>query len=225
MPAIVIDPGHGGTAPVDGSSANNATGPMGLLEKNVTLEIGRRIKARAGGVEIVLTRDKDENLGLRQRAEVARKLKAPVFVSVHLNGWHTPDVQGTETFVHSDGSAASLRLARAVHARVLAVTGLADRKVKQARFGVIDPAFHDAGTAACLVEISFLTDPKEEARLKTPAYLDQLADAVLAGVKGYLAAAPASVLKHADDEAQEVRQLPMAPGDEDAAGTNLRAPY
>ena len=118
---VVIDPGHGGTEEVGGSSPNNATGPTGLLEKTVTLDVARRIKSAANDLDIVLTRSTDTNLGLAARAKVAKDLKAPVFVSVHFNGWPTQEVQGTETYVHASGSADSLGLARTVQAKVLAI--------------------------------------------------------------------------------------------------------
>ena len=214
---VVIDPGHGGTEEVGGSSPNNATGPTGLLEKTVTLDVARRIKSAANDLDIVLTRSTDTNLGLAARAKVAKDLKAPVFVSVHFNGWPTQEVQGTETYVHASGSADSLGLARTVQAKVLAATGLKDRVVKRAGFAVLAPTSHDTATAACLVEISFMTQAAEEQRLKTSAYLDKLAHAIADAVKAHVAE-PVGVRVMAPDE---LRNLPLVPGDEDAAGTNL----
>lgn len=219
MNTIVIDPGHGGTEEVDGSSANNATGPTGLLEKNVTLEVAKRIKARTTDADVILTRNSDINLGLDARAKVAKDKKAPVFISIHFNGWPTQDVQGSETYVHASGSASSLRLAKAVQSRIVAATGLKDRGLKRADFGVIKPSNHDAATAACLVEISFMTQASEEARLKTSAYLDRLADAISSAAKAYLAA-PLEMVP--DTEAQQIEDLPLVLGYEDAAERNLQ---
>jgi len=219
----IIDPGHGGTAEVGGSSPNNATGPTGLLEKNVTLDLAKRVLARAQGLDIVLTRSTDVNIGLAARAAFAKTSQAPVFVSIHFNGWDTPDVQGTETYVHTQGSASSLRLATSIQANVVTATGHANRGLKQAGFVVLDPGNHDPATAACLVEISFMTTPNEEARLKTSAYLNSLADAVIAGIKGYLAQPLLEAAANA--KALSVLQtLPKVLGGEDAAGTNLGKP-
>lgn len=214
---IVIDPGHGGTEEVGGSSPNNATGPTGLLEKTVTLDVARRIMTAANDLDVVLTRSTDTNLGLTARAKVAKDLKAPVFVSVHFNGWPTQEVQGTETYVHASGSVDSLRLARTVQAKVLAATGLKDRGLKRAGFAVLAPASHDTATAACLVEISFMTQASEEQRLKTGAYLDKLAHAIAEAVKVHVTG-PADARVPAPEE---LRNLPLVPGDEDAAETNL----
>jgi len=75
---VVLDPGHGGTRREDSSSANNATGPRGLLEQTFTLQLaeatGRALSAL--GVTCSLTRDRDVNLSLAARAAMARDAKA-----------------------------------------------------------------------------------------------------------------------------------------------------
>jgi N-acetylmuramoyl-L-alanine amidase len=185
---VVIDPGHGGTTKVGGSSPNNATGPDGLLEKTVTLEIATRAAAAlvAAGHEVTLTRTTDVNLGLADRAAVAKAAAAPAFVSIHFNGDANATVQGTETWTDSDASAASVALARIVQSHVVAATGYRDRGVKAKELGVLNPDSHDPHTAACLVEVSFLTDPNENARLRNPTYLDTIGGAISAGILAYL---------------------------------------
>src|SRR5829696_3318170 len=128
MATIVIDPGHGGTTNVGGSSANHAKGPSGLLEKTATLDVAKRVATalRGSGHKVVLSRTGDTNLGLTDRARVAKTEKAPVFVSIHFNGFdkHT---QGTETFCHTDHRPDSADLCRSVQAATVAATGLSDR--------------------------------------------------------------------------------------------------
>ena len=87
MATIVLDPGHGGTTKIGGSSPNNATGPTGLLEKTVTLEVGLAAeKALAGsGVTVVMTRETDRNLGIDAR---------------HVT---LPDLQGRPQYVLDEG--------------------------------------------------------------------------------------------------------------------------
>jgi N-acetylmuramoyl-L-alanine amidase len=186
---VVIDPGHGGSKKIDGSSANNATGPGGTLEKNVTLALGLllRDKLQALGETVLMTRSSDVNLGLAKRAGVAKVAAAEVFVSIHLNGWSTPAVQGTETYAHTQAGPASRALAECVQKALLKATGLKNRGVKREALGVINPASHHASTAAVLTEISFLTDPAEEQRLATPAYRDAVATALAAGIRDYKA--------------------------------------
>jgi len=191
MATVVVDPGHGGSVKVGGSSANNATGPTGLLEKDVTLDVCRRVKRRlaAAGHRVLLTREGDTNLGLRDRAVLARTEAAAAFVSVHFNGWKMPAVQGTETYVHEEAPGCCRRLAEAVQRRVQAATGLRDRGVKRARYGVLSPGYHVPASACCLVEVSFLTNPQEEARLKTEAYREAVAGAIAEAVCEYLESA------------------------------------
>ena len=177
---MVIDPGHGGTQVVGRSSPNNATGPTGLLEKTVTLQVG--LEARdaviAAGLSVLLTRDTDTNLGLADRAAVAKNAGADAFVSIHLNDDDNPAIQGTETWVHTKASAASSRLAHFVQDAVQGATTYRDRGVKSMDLGVLDPASHLKTTAGCLVEISFMSDPVDEARLKTAAYRAALGAAI-----------------------------------------------
>jgi N-acetylmuramoyl-L-alanine amidase len=79
-PLVVIDAGHGGR---DGG----ATSPHnGRVEKDVTLELARKIRdelVRSGKVRVALTRDADRFIELRERYEIARRLRADLFISVH----------------------------------------------------------------------------------------------------------------------------------------------
>ena len=191
MAVIVVDPGHGGSTNIGGSSANNAVGPAGTLEKNVTLALGLALRAalEARGHTVTMTRASDVNLGLKDRAAVAKARDADVFISVHCNGWPTPDVQGSETWLHSLYGSASARLAEAVQPMLVAATGLRDRGIKSADFGVLKPVYHSPNTTACLVEVSFLTDPAEEQRLVDPTYQGRVAGRLAQGIDAYLAQA------------------------------------
>lgn len=187
MSTIVIDPGHGGTAPVGGSSANNATGPDGTLERDLTLDISGRVRDALADHQVILTRSTDVNLSLADRAKVACDAAAAVFVSIHFNGFSDPAVQGTETWVHTNGTDEDQLLAESVLQRLVTATGRRDRGVRRKDLGVLDPNRHDPVTAACLAELSFLTDPEEERRIADAAYRNRLADAVARGISDYVA--------------------------------------
>jgi N-acetylmuramoyl-L-alanine amidase len=192
MIAVVIDPGHGGSKKVDGSSPNNATGPTGLEEKTVTLQVGLAA-ARAlakSGAKVLLTRKADRNIGVIERAAIAKKSRALAFVSIHFNA-SEPDqrpAQGTETWIGEGYSQVSRALADRVHASVRAVTGHRNGGVKVGNVSaVIKPANHDPQTANCLIEISFLDrQPEEELRLRDPAYIEALGRAVADGILAHL---------------------------------------
>jgi N-acetylmuramoyl-L-alanine amidase len=189
MAIIVIDPGHGGAAKVGGSSPNNASSPSGLLEKNLTLAVARHaLAALTGrGHTVTLTRDADVNLGLTARAQMARAAAADAFVSIHFNGFADETVQGTETWVHLSAAAASLDLAACVQRAMLRVTRHRDRGVQAKQLGVLDPAAHHRGTAACLAEVSFITTNDEDRRLQDATYLRDLGGAVAGGIEEFVA--------------------------------------
>jgi N-acetylmuramoyl-L-alanine amidase len=192
MSVVVIDPGHGGSERVGGSSPNNATGPAGTLEKTLTLAVAQRVAAAlvARGHQARLTRTGDTNLGLADRAGIAKKPAAAAFVSIHFNGDDDDQVQGTETWVHTLASPSSHELAAVVQRFTVGATGYRDRHVKAKTLGVLDPRSHHPSTAACLVEVSFLTDPRDEARLGDSGYLDQVGGAIAEGIAAHLSPAP-----------------------------------
>ena len=135
---VVLDPGHGGTDTAGASASNNATGPNGLLEKDVTLDLARRVSALlAGRANVVLTRVGDTNRSLTERAGVAKAANADVFVSIHMNGWRDPALDGTEAWVAKGADDRSRALARSVLDRVVAVTHAPDRGVCEADLGVL----------------------------------------------------------------------------------------
>jgi N-acetylmuramoyl-L-alanine amidase len=92
---IVIDAGHGGKDP----------GALGTSthEKNITLAIalktGEYIKQNIKNVTVIYTRDNDSFVELRDRAEIANKNKADLFISIHANWAKSKDIQGTETYI------------------------------------------------------------------------------------------------------------------------------
>ncbi|MCG7522772.1 N-acetylmuramoyl-L-alanine amidase [Ruegeria sp. Ofav3-42] len=195
---IVLDPGHGGNTKVGGSSANNAKGPNGTLEKHVTLDVAQRARSilEDRGFDVLLTRETDVNSSLAARAGVAKAAHAAAFVSIHFNGFNN-STQGTETFVHSSlsagGGQASQALCRAVQSEMIAALGHNDRNkghpngVKFGGFGVLNPASHASGTAAVLHEVSFMDTAAEEARLGTVSYRRKIATALADGIETYMA--------------------------------------
>src|SRR5262245_24482221 len=178
-PVIVIDPGHGGSEKIGGSSPNNAAGANGLLEKNLTLDIARRMASvLKDSARVLLTRNDDVNLSLTERANLARRNDAAIFLSLHFNGFKDRNVDGAEVFVASRAGASSESLARRVLDHLVNVTRGVDRGVKRADLGVLLPDRHLPQTAACLAEIAFLTNPAQAKRLEDAAYRQQIAAAL-----------------------------------------------
>lgn len=94
-PLIVIDPGHGGT------NAGAPAAVPGLYEKQVTLALARLLweELTERGYRVVLTRDRDVYLTLRQRVRLANRLGADLFISLHTNATTSHTQRGYETFV------------------------------------------------------------------------------------------------------------------------------
>jgi N-acetylmuramoyl-L-alanine amidase len=187
LPIVVLDPGHGGRRKVGGSSPNNARGANGLLERDLTLDIALRVRSELkGNAEVRLTRNSDVNLSLADRAAVARAATAAVFVSIHFNGSDDSKVDGTEAWVGKGGASGRHALAKQLVDQVAHVAGLRRRGVFTRDLGVIRADRHAAVTDACLLEVSFLSNPKQAARLAGEAYKALLAQAVATAIRGHL---------------------------------------
>lgn len=189
-PIIVIDPGHGGTTKVGGSSPNNAKGANGLLEKNLTLDMANRVAATlAQQASVFLTRANDSNLGLSDRAKFARDKNANIFLSLHFNGFDDATVDGTEVWVAKKANQKSRDLAQTLLSKVVGATHLKDRGVREGDLGVILPERHAASTSACLVEISFLSNPAQAKQLESDTYRRDIANSICDGIRQHLSLA------------------------------------
>ncbi|MGB1580001.1 MAG: N-acetylmuramoyl-L-alanine amidase [Nevskiales bacterium] len=110
LKVVAIDAGHGGEDP-------GARGPTGLKEKHVALDIAKRLASmlnKQPGMKAVLVRDGDYYIGLRDRAEKARKHDADLFVSIHADAFTRRSAKGASVYVLSRRGASS------EHARWLA---------------------------------------------------------------------------------------------------------
>jgi len=104
---VVLDPGHGGADP-------GAIGVGGVREKNVTLELARRLapRLRQRGFQVVLTRSGDRTLSLEERTAIAAGSGGDLFVSLHANAAPRRGVRGVETYyLDTSNERQSLRVA------------------------------------------------------------------------------------------------------------------
>jgi N-acetylmuramoyl-L-alanine amidase len=105
---IVIDAGHGG-------HDTGTIGPNGLEEKDLVLEVARRLGKMLEtrlGAEVVYTRKDDTFIPLETRTAIANKARADLFVSIHANSSHDPDARGVETYyLNFTSSPAALEVA------------------------------------------------------------------------------------------------------------------
>jgi N-acetylmuramoyl-L-alanine amidase len=97
-PMIVIDPGHGGIDP-------GALGGGGVQEKNITLAVGRALKKEllsTGRYRVMMTRDKDVYIPLRDRFKVARDNGGDLFISLHADSYDNPLLRGATVYTLSE---------------------------------------------------------------------------------------------------------------------------
>jgi len=218
---IVLDAGHGGHDP-------GATGPSGLTEKEVVLDVTRRVARMVEetrlGVKVALTRSTDVFVPLRDRTNFANKQRADLFLSIHANAHPRSLSEGVETyFLSSEATDNEARQVAAIENGVVQLESqgsrpktdalksilwdlaqsefqqessvfaeivqdsmtrslqLVNRGVKQAGFYVLG----GAAMPAILVEIGFLTNPKEEKKLASSEHRESVARAILAGITDY----------------------------------------
>ncbi len=214
---IVIDPGHGG-------KDIGAEGPGGLMEKDITLSVARKLAAALQSrinARVVLTREDDTVVSLDQRTAIANQYHADLFLSVHMNAAVVKGAKGSETYFlsleasdeiarraaeteNATTTAApatpsadlkmilwdlaqqeylqeSSRFAQDIQEEMNRATGVQNRGVKQAPFKVLV----GATMPAALVEVGFITNPDEEAKLKSDEFQNMMVDALVRGVQDY----------------------------------------
>ncbi|HUT02095.1 MAG TPA: N-acetylmuramoyl-L-alanine amidase [Phycisphaerae bacterium] len=173
---VVIDPGHGGRQP-------GAVSVLGGLEKHLVLIIAKRVakELRKEGVEVLLTRSRDVFVELEDRPAVANRSKADLFVSIHADAWKKPSTRGFTAYVSKSASARSVAAANAI-VRRMQTTGTRSKGVRRKDLIVL---VHSKRPAV-LVEVGYLTNRWEAARLNTDGYRSQVARAIALGVLDYL---------------------------------------
>lgn len=202
---VCIDPGHQEKANNDkepigpGSSTMKAKvtgGASGAVtkqrESNLVLKISMRLKEELEeqGVRVVMTRTTAAvDISNAQRAEVANKANADLFIRVHADGNSNGDIRGISTLYPSGNdwvkpiSAESLTAAKAIHNATLLNTGAVDR-------GIVPrkdiSGFNWSKVPSVIVECGFLSNPVEDKLMATEAYQAKLAEGMSRGIMAYL---------------------------------------
>ena len=185
---VVLDAGHGGAL---GGASGYAD------EDEVTLAVAEKVAARleAAGVRVVVTREEDAALGSTPEEDLDARLAhitpdTDAFISLHANASDDPLTGGIETFLASEFEtgeleAATLELAEGLQAG-LAGTGASDRGVKRSPYDLLK----QASVPAVIIELGFVTNPKEGAKLASETYQDTLAEAISRAVLAFLRVNP-----------------------------------
>ncbi|MBN2264184.1 MAG: N-acetylmuramoyl-L-alanine amidase [Candidatus Aminicenantes bacterium] len=215
---VVIDPGLGGAKP-------GTIGRSGLQEKEINLAVALSLKKLLedrSGIEAVLTRESDVDVGLDDRTVIANQKRADLFVSIHANAHRDRRRGGVETFflnISPDPSVIELaavenatstknvgqmrsilekivqnskiqeskKLAEAIQTNLVKslsrdLPGIPNLGVKGGPFWVLI----GGEMPSVLVEISHLSNAREEAKLKTKTYRDLAAQGIYDGIMEYI---------------------------------------
>lgn len=196
---ICLDPGHGGI------DSGNRVGSH--QEKAYTLLLAQELAAQLtrAGYKVTLTRDTDRFIELSERAAIAKRRSADLFISLHFNS--APNsantVRGAEVYcmtpvgapstnARGEGSGAgwypgnrlndkNVYLAYQLQKSVTKTLGTEDRGLHRARFAVL----RDSTMPAVLIEAGFMSNPAEGRKIFDAAYRKQIAKAIVDGVGAY----------------------------------------
>ncbi|HNZ66319.1 MAG TPA: N-acetylmuramoyl-L-alanine amidase, partial [Planctomycetota bacterium] len=168
---ICVDPGHGGSDP-------GACG-CGLQEAAINLDTCARLTTalKNRGFSVCNTRTTNTTVSLSGRTSYANSKGAARFVSVHCNAFNG-SAHGTETFCYGGGSSTSFSMRNAVNPKVVAALGTRDRGCKTADFYVVKYT----NMPAILVELAFIDNPSDSAKLGNANYRQAAANAIANGV-------------------------------------------
>jgi N-acetylmuramoyl-L-alanine amidase len=175
---VILDAGHGGKDP----GASNGS----LLEKNITLKLSKMVRDHLDSnfvVDVILTRDSDRFIGLRQRASIANENNTDYFVSIHVNagggtGFESYIFSGTkdkETSGYQD----------ILHEHVMDLLrkyNVVNRGQKQANFAVL----RETSMPAILLEMLFIDSPQDRELLTSEAFLNNAAASISMGIADVL---------------------------------------
>lgn len=175
---IVVDAGHGGTDP--GATRS------GYYEKTIALKVSKLVesKLKAKGAKVVMTRVSDVYPSLDDRIALSKAVYAEAFISIHVNAAESTSARGTEVFFDTsanDNGIESKYLATEIHNKILSYADMYNRGVKDTGFKVIK--YQDI--PAVLVEMGFISNPADFAKLTSDAYLEKYAEAIYQGILQY----------------------------------------
>ena len=181
---ITLDPGHGGSDP-------GAIGASGLKEKQITLEISMRVKEllEKEGAKVYMTRTTDKDVysanasdraELQARVNVAEKNNSDLFISLHINSSVNKNVGGFSSYYYPKTDY-DLKIAQAIQNKFAKNFGVDNLGVRQANFYVVKRC----SMLATLLEMCFISNPKEEKLMKGKWFQKKTARLIVEGVKDY----------------------------------------
>ncbi len=187
---IIIDPGHGG---IDGG----AIGKSGTIEKNINLEIAKKLKGyiESGGDTCIMIREVDEGLyseygtirnkkneDLKNRKDIIKQYNADMFISVHLNSFPQSQYYGAQVFYPKNSDDSKL-LAKKVQEELIGILNRGNKRVEKESNSYY--LLRDNPIPSILIECGFLSNPEEERLLNDSEYQNKIAWAAYKGIIRY----------------------------------------
>ncbi|UCD30317.1 MAG: N-acetylmuramoyl-L-alanine amidase [Planctomycetota bacterium] len=174
---IVVDAGHGGKDPGAGERTKSR-----LPEKTINLDIARKVGRMLSdrGARVVYTRTSDVFIELADRAALAERNRADLFVSIHADSHHNPDISGTKVFIYERASMQSRRAGLCM-VDAFKEAGIACRGLNSDNFHVL----REHSRPAVLIECGYLTNGRDAGMLNTSSYRSRIAGTIVEGIVDY----------------------------------------
>jgi N-acetylmuramoyl-L-alanine amidase len=173
---VIIDAGHGGHDP-------GTISPTGIQEKDINLRVAAKIARllEARGVGVVMTRWQDRFIELEERSAIANRRKADLFVSIHADSAPSRSAHGFTIYVATAASAGAYRAAHAIN-QAMEKTGTNNRGIREADYRVLV----NTDGPAVLIELGYLSNAQDAARLADDRFRDRLAQTIADGITTFL---------------------------------------
>ncbi|WP_306532445.1 N-acetylmuramoyl-L-alanine amidase family protein [Bacillus toyonensis] len=171
---IIIDPGHGGNDP-------GSIGPNGTKEKDITLKTAKNIqkKLEEKGMTVILTREDDTFVPLKNRVAISQNKSADLFLSIHYDGFTTNDVKGVTTYYYK--GLKEQALAETIHEHLFKHIQAKNRGVKSGDYYVL----RENQKPSILLELGYITNPEDEERMNSQQFQADVASGIVNGVIKY----------------------------------------
>lgn len=176
---ILIDPGHGG-------NDAGAKGVDGSLEKNISLEISKKVAgdlSQYEDLEVILTRTEDTYVSLEERSKMANEQGVNMVVSIHLNSESGGrSASGTETYYQSNNIDGSEKLAKSIQDTICLYLDTKNRGIYPSNLEIL----RETEMPSVLVEAGFISNKEEEKKLSDSSYQNQMAEGIAQGILRYI---------------------------------------
>ncbi|MCR2044025.1 N-acetylmuramoyl-L-alanine amidase [Anaerosalibacter massiliensis] len=180
---IIVDPGHGG-------KDSGTIGINNSFEKNINLDISKKLSKRLKlmGYKVILTRNTDEYVDNNQRANLANRKKAKVFISIHCNSVeNNSNANGVQVLYYpseknNNDVPGNELLAQTILDEVLKSTKANNKGIVERKDLIV---LNQTNMPAMIVECGFLSNEDEANLLEANKYQNKIVDGIINGLENY----------------------------------------